>query len=151
RANEGDECNRALPHSSARWARRSARENEGCAYTVISYNSCRDRHCPKCQAAASREWLAEREAELLPVGYFHVVFSLPSEIAAIGRDNPDNRRRSQTAWRQDRYHLSAAHLGFDDDPPSACAHDRAGRWPVARRQALGCGAAQVPAAGEGAL
>src|SRR5215467_7462770 len=45
-------------------------ENEGCAHTVISYNSCRDRHCPKCQAAASRDWLAEREAELLPVGYF---------------------------------------------------------------------------------
>jgi hypothetical protein len=62
-------------------------ENEGCAYTVISYNSCRDRHCPKCQAAASREWLAEREAELLPVGYFHVVFSLPSQIADIAYHN----------------------------------------------------------------
>jgi Putative transposase/Transposase zinc-binding domain len=62
-------------------------ENEGCAHTVISYNSCRDRHCPKCQAAASREWLAEREAELLPVGYFHVVFSLPSQIADIAYHN----------------------------------------------------------------
>jgi Putative transposase/Transposase zinc-binding domain len=62
-------------------------ENEGCAYTVISYNSCRDRHCPKCQAAASRDWLAEREAELLPVGYFHVVFSLPSQIADIAYHN----------------------------------------------------------------
>jgi hypothetical protein len=62
-------------------------ENAGCAYTVISYNSCRDRHCPKCQAAASREWLAEREAELLPVGYFHVVFSLPSQIADIAYHN----------------------------------------------------------------
>ena len=62
-------------------------ENDGCAYTVISYNSCRDRHCPKCQAAASREWLAEREAELLPVGYFHVVFSLPSQIADIAYHN----------------------------------------------------------------
>jgi Transposase zinc-binding domain len=50
-------------------------ENEGCAYTAISYNSCRDRHCPKCQAAASREWPAEREAEPLPVGYFLYVFS----------------------------------------------------------------------------
>ena len=62
-------------------------ENEACAHTVISYNSCRDRHCPKCQAAASREWLAEREAELLPVGYFHVVFSLPSEIADLAYHN----------------------------------------------------------------
>src|SRR5215471_17043157 len=62
-------------------------ENDGCAHTVISYNSCRDRHCPKCQAAASRDWLAEREAELLPVGYFHIVFSLPSQIADIAYHN----------------------------------------------------------------
>jgi hypothetical protein len=62
-------------------------ENEGCAYTVISYNSCRDRHCPKCQAAASREWLAEREAELLPVEYFHIVYTLPAPIADIAYQN----------------------------------------------------------------
>src|SRR4030095_2584077 len=62
-------------------------ENEGCAYTVISYNSCRDRHCPKCQAAASREWLAEREAELLPVAYFHIVYTLPAAIADIAYQN----------------------------------------------------------------
>jgi hypothetical protein len=47
-------------------------ENEKCAHTIIAYNSCRNRHCPKCQGAAAREWLAEREAELLPVPYFHV-------------------------------------------------------------------------------
>jgi hypothetical protein len=62
-------------------------ENAGCAYTVIAYNSCRDRHCPKCQAAASREWLAEREAELLPVEYFHVVYTLPAPIADIAYQN----------------------------------------------------------------
>jgi len=62
-------------------------ENEGCAYTVIAYNSCRDRHCPKCQAAASRDWLAEREAELLPVQYFHVVYTLPAPIADIAYQN----------------------------------------------------------------
>src|SRR5499427_5258209 len=62
-------------------------ENAGCAYTVIAYNSCRDRHCPKCQAAASREWLAEREAELLPVQYFHVVYTLPARIADIAYQN----------------------------------------------------------------
>jgi hypothetical protein len=62
-------------------------ENEACAHTVISYNSCRDRHCPKCQAAASREWLAEREAELLPVPYFHVVYTLPAPIADIAYQN----------------------------------------------------------------
>ena len=49
-----------------------------CGHRRIAYNSCRNRHCPKCQAAAARDWLAAREADLLPVGYFHVVFSLPA-------------------------------------------------------------------------
>src|SRR6516162_6109826 len=62
-------------------------QNEACGYTTIAYNSCRNRHCPKCQGAAAREWLAEREAELLPVPYFHVVFSLPAQIADIAYQN----------------------------------------------------------------
>ena len=60
---------------------------EDCANTVIVYNSCRNRHCPKCQAAAAKEWLAGREAELLPVGYFHLVFTLPGRIADIAYQN----------------------------------------------------------------
>ncbi len=60
---------------------------EKCSYTIIAYNSCRNRHCPKCQGAAAREWLAEREAELLPVPYYHVVFSLPAQIADIAYQN----------------------------------------------------------------
>jgi Putative transposase/Transposase zinc-binding domain len=60
---------------------------EKCAYTTIAYNSCRNRHCPKCQGAAAKEWLAEREAELLPVPYFHVVFTLPAAIADIAYQN----------------------------------------------------------------
>ena len=60
---------------------------EDCAYTTIAYNSCRNRHCPKCQGAAAREWLAEREAELLAVAYFHVVFTLPARIASIAYQN----------------------------------------------------------------
>jgi hypothetical protein len=60
---------------------------EDCAHTTIAYNSCRNRHCPKCQGAAAREWLAEREAELLPVPYFHVVFTLPAPIADIAYQN----------------------------------------------------------------
>jgi hypothetical protein len=60
---------------------------EDCAHTVIAYNSCRNRHCPKCQGAAAKQWLAEREAELLPVGYFHVVFTLPAAIADIAYQN----------------------------------------------------------------
>jgi hypothetical protein len=60
---------------------------EKCAYTHIAYNSCRNRHCPKCQGAAAKEWLAEREAELLPVPYYHVVFTLPAAIADIAYHN----------------------------------------------------------------
>jgi predicted Zn-ribbon and HTH transcriptional regulator len=60
---------------------------EDCAYTTIAYNSCRNRHCPKCQGAAAKEWLTEREAELLPVPYFHVVFTLPAVIADIAYQN----------------------------------------------------------------
>jgi hypothetical protein len=62
-------------------------ENTMCGHTVIAYNSCRNRHCPKCQAAASRRWLADREAELLPVPYFHVVYTLPSELRDIAYQN----------------------------------------------------------------
>jgi hypothetical protein len=58
-----------------------------CGHQRIAYNSCRNRHCPKCQGAAARAWLAEREADLLPVGYFHVVFTLPAEIADIALQN----------------------------------------------------------------
>jgi Putative transposase/Transposase zinc-binding domain len=60
---------------------------ENCAHTVIAYNSCRNRHCPKCQGAAARDWLAQRETELLPVPYFHVVFTLPAAIADIAYQN----------------------------------------------------------------
>ena len=60
---------------------------EDCGEWRIAYNSCRNRHCPKCQGAAARTWLAEREADLLPVGYFHVVFTLPAEVAAIAFHN----------------------------------------------------------------
>jgi len=62
-------------------------ENGACSHLHIAYNSCRNRHCPKCQAAAAREWLADREAELLPVGYFHAVFTLPAPIADIAYQN----------------------------------------------------------------
>src|ERR1700754_3180182 len=55
----------------------------GCARTEVSFNSCRDRHCPKCQASAAHRWLEARQADLLPVEYFHVVFTLPAPISAI--------------------------------------------------------------------
>ena len=58
-----------------------------CGHQVVSYNSCRDRHCPKCQAMARAKWLADREAELLPVPYFHVVFTLPLQIGGLALQN----------------------------------------------------------------
>jgi hypothetical protein len=60
---------------------------EDCSHTAIAYNSCRNRHCPKCQGAAARTWMQEREAELLPVPYFHIVFTLPSAIGDIAYQN----------------------------------------------------------------
>jgi len=58
-----------------------------CAHTRIAYNSCRNRHCPKCQWSAAADWLEARKAELLPVPYFHVVFTLPAQIGAIAYQN----------------------------------------------------------------
>lgn len=58
-----------------------------CDHQRIAYNSCRNRHCPKCQALARAQWLEQREAELLPIPYFHLVFTLPREVAALALQN----------------------------------------------------------------
>jgi predicted Zn-ribbon and HTH transcriptional regulator len=60
---------------------------QDCGHSHIAYNSCRNRHCPKCQGAAAKDWLAARQAELLPVEYYHVVFTLPAQIADIAYHN----------------------------------------------------------------
>src|SRR6266705_5240474 len=60
---------------------------EDCAHTQIAYNSCRNRHCPKCQGSQALAWMEERKDELLSVPYFHVVFTLPAQIAAIAYQN----------------------------------------------------------------
>jgi hypothetical protein len=60
---------------------------DDCAHLAIAYNSCRNRHCPKCQGAAAQAWLADREADLLPVAYYHVVFTLPAAVGAIAYQN----------------------------------------------------------------
>ena len=62
-------------------------ENDACGLTLIAYNSCDNRHCPKCQGRQAREWLEARKAELLDVPYFHVVFTLPPRIATIAYHN----------------------------------------------------------------
>jgi len=90
-----------------------------CGHLVNAYNSCRDRHCPKCQASARAKWLAAREAELLPVRYFHVVFTLPQQIGALALQNAREiysilfRAASETLLTiaADRKRLGAA-LGF---------------------------------------
>ena len=97
-----------------------ARCEERAPTRTIAYNSCRNRHCPKCQGAAASEWMEEREAELLPVPYFHIVFTLPAEIGDIayqnkavdlrpavqglGRDHAHDRRRPEAPRRHDRHH-----------------------------------------------
>jgi hypothetical protein len=62
-------------------------DNDSCRHQRIAYNSCRNRHCPKCQSLARAAWVEDRKAELLDVPYFHVVFTLPEEIAAIAYQN----------------------------------------------------------------
>jgi hypothetical protein len=90
-----------------------------CHHSRIAYNSCRNRHCPKCQNTERARWLARRKAELLPVEYFHVVFTVPEEIAKIALQNPREvygillRTASQTLLTigRDPKHLGAE-LGF---------------------------------------
>jgi hypothetical protein len=60
-----------------------------CGYEHNAFNSCRDRHCPKCQCLARAQWIEDRQAELLQVPYFHVVFTVPEEIAAIAYQNKE--------------------------------------------------------------
>src|SRR5271168_1930724 len=99
---------------------------EKCSHTVIAYNSCRNRHCPKCQGAAAKQWLAEREAELLPVPYFHVVFTLPAPVVDIAHQN-----------KAVIYDLlfKAAHQGTLDLRASPSAAER-GAWARPLRRAI---------------
>jgi Transposase zinc-binding domain len=60
---------------------------EACDHVAIAYNSCRNRHCPKCQGQTARAWLEQRQADLLPVPYYHVVFTLPAPVAAVAFQN----------------------------------------------------------------
>jgi len=82
------ECARALSHRGARRPCGGVARTTSAAHTIIAYNSCRNRHCPKCQGAAAREWLAEREARAATgCQYFHVVYTLPAAIADIAYQN----------------------------------------------------------------
>ncbi|HEY1255130.1 MAG TPA: transposase zinc-binding domain-containing protein, partial [Terracidiphilus sp.] len=94
-------------------------ECDHCDFTRHAYNSCRNRHCPKCQSAERGKWLAARKAELLPVEYFHVVFTLPEQIAEIAFYNKETvydilfRATAETLLTiaADPHHLGAG-VGF---------------------------------------
>src|SRR5580704_15001999 len=115
--------------------------------------TCRNRHCPRCQGAAARAWLAERESELLPVPYYHLVFTLPAAVADIAYQNKATvydllfKASSETLMTiaADPKHLGARvgaisvlHTwGSALTPSSPCSHDRPRGRPLARRSALG--------------
>jgi hypothetical protein len=124
-----------------------------CNHHHIAYNSCKNRHCPKCQGPAARDWMAARAEDLLPVEYFHLVFTLPAEIARIAYWNKKAvygllfRASAKTVATiaADPKRLGArigmtsvaAHMGLCLGSSSSRPHDRAGRWLVERRQPLG--------------
>ena len=141
---------RALPHGGAR---RPCRALRGVLAHRHRLQQLPQSALPQVPGRRRQQWLAEREAELLPVPYFHVVFTLPGPIADIAYQNKaviydllfkaaaettltiaaDPKHLGATH----RHHRRAPHLGLGDDAPSARAHDRAGRRPVGRRQHAG--------------
>jgi hypothetical protein len=114
-----------------------------CGLVRCAYNSCRNRHCPKCQDLARAEWLEARHAELLPVPYYHVVFTLPPPAAEIAFQNKRvvyailfraaaeaMRDIAADPRRRDRPDCGAAYLGADPAASSALALHRPRRRPV---------------------
>jgi hypothetical protein len=103
-----------------------------CGHTTIAYNSCRDRHCPKCQDQARAAWVAARRAERLPVPYFHVVFTLPTSIGTIAFQNKATvyailfRVAASELMRRFLLHVLPSgfhrirHFGFLAKPASRC-------------------------------
>ena len=124
-----------------------------CKHHHIAYNSCKNRHCPKCQGPAARDWMAAGADDLLPVEYFHVAFTLPAEVARIAYWNKKViygllfRASAQTvitiaadpktAWCARWYDQCPAYMGFGADPSPPCPHDCSGWRPVAKWQPLG--------------
>jgi len=118
-----------------------------CEHQDIAYNSYRNRHCPKCQASAAQRWLEARQADLLPVDYYHVVFTLPAPISAIAYTNNaviygllfEVVAETLRTIAADPKHLgvriappSPAYLGIRIDAPPACAWHRSRRWVIVR-------------------
>ena len=96
----------------------------GCGTVHVAYNSCRNRHCPKCQGAAARDWLTARADDLLPVPYFHVVFTLPAEIAAVDAGEFIRRFLLHTlpdGVHRIRHYVSRGHLAHRLEHPDSAA------------------------------
>jgi hypothetical protein len=91
----------------------------GCARTEIAYNSCRNRHCPKCQGNAARRWLEARQADLLPVEYYHIVFTLPAAISAIAWYNKRVVVPPLLTEFRSRGHAAMGNFCFGGMPPMA--------------------------------
>ncbi len=147
---EGDVGDRELPHGGAR---RPCRALRGLRPHAHRLQLLPQPPLPEVPGRGGQGWLAEREAELLPVPYYHVVFTLPGAdrrhrlseqgrrlrpaVQGLGRDADHHRRRSQASGRADRHHLGAAHLGVGAHPPSARSHDRSRRRHLARTARAG--------------
>ena len=132
---------------------------EGCGADQIAYNSCRNRHCPKCQGSAARGWLEARQTELLPVDYYHVVFTLPAPISAIAYYNKaviygllfEIAAETLRTIAADPRHLGArigvdsgaAHLGLSAHASSPRAWHRSRRRARARWRSGGWRASRV--------
>jgi hypothetical protein len=137
---------------------------DACAPVEIAYNSCRNRHCPKCQASAARRWLEARKADLLPLDYYHVVFTLPAPISAIAYTNKaliyallfEVAAETLRTIAADPKHLGAQigvtlvlHTWGSALTPRPWHRPR--RWLIPRRRALGSLQARLLPAGTGAL
>lgn len=138
----------------------------GCGYQAISYNSCRNRHCPKCQTAARRRWLAARQQELLAVGYFHLVFDLASPTLPAGtakqesplrlvvprqcRDSAAGLFRPPPLGSRGRLRERLAHLGSESPAPSPYPLPHPCRGTLARSHPLDSSSLPLLAPGPGA-
>ena len=140
---------------------------DACGHQRIAFNSCRNRHCPKCQSLVRAQWLEDRQADLIPVDYFHVVFTLPAEIAAIAYQNKavvyeilfHATAETLRTIAADPKHLGAeigfiailAHLGPESAASPASALCGPGRRTECRRRALGLLPSGILSAGARAL
>ena len=126
---------------------------DSCGHQRIAYNSCRNRHCPKCQSLTRAQWLENRQADLIPVEYFHVVFTLPETIAAIAYQNKaivydilfhataetlaHGRRHSKAPGRRNRLYRHITYLGPSFTTSPARALRNTGRRDKWRRRTMG--------------